>query len=216
VYPVVITGPRLTLREFRTDDLDASMAVVGDLDVTRTLSFDARDRADQTERLAQDIARAQTEPRPDYYLAIANDADLLIGFVRIGLGRDRSGELGYAIRREDWGKGYATEATTLMLDFGFETLGLHRIQAACGPDNRASQRLLARLGFTPEGRIRDHVFTNGAWRDSLLYSVLDHEWGARPRTATRELATGRPLAPWDHSSPAPDRRIDQGWSEGRL
>jgi RimJ/RimL family protein N-acetyltransferase len=53
---------------------------------------------------------------------------------------------------------------------------MHRIQAACGPDNRSSQRLLARLGFTPEGRIRDHVFTNGAWRDSLLYSILEHEW----------------------------------------
>jgi RimJ/RimL family protein N-acetyltransferase len=63
-----------------------------------------------------------------------------------------------------------------MLDFGFRELGLHRIQAACGPDNRMSQRLLARLGFTPEGRIRGHVFTNGAWRDSLLYSILDNEW----------------------------------------
>ena len=36
--------------------------------------------------------------------------------------------------------------------------------------------MLAKLGFTPEGRIRDHVFTNGAWRDSLLYSIIDHEW----------------------------------------
>jgi ribosomal-protein-alanine N-acetyltransferase len=176
VFPVVIPGPRLTLREFRTDDLDASMAVVGDPEVTRSLSFDTRTRADQTERLAQDVARAQAEPRPDYYLAIANGSDILIGFVRIGFGRDNSGELGYAVRREDWGKGWASEAAVLMLDFGFRSLHLHRIQAACGPDNRASQRLLARLGFTPEGRIRDHVFTNGAWRDSLLYSILDHEW----------------------------------------
>jgi ribosomal-protein-alanine N-acetyltransferase len=176
VFPVLIAGPSLTLREFRTDDLDASMAVVGDPEVTQSLSFDTRSRADQAELLAKDIARAQIKPRPDYYLAVANSADILIGFIRIGLGRDNSGELGYALRREDWGKGYAIEATSLMLDFGFGTLHLHRIQAACGPHNRASQRLLARLGFTPEGRIRDHVFTNGAWRDSLLYSILDHEW----------------------------------------
>jgi [ribosomal protein S5]-alanine N-acetyltransferase len=154
------------------------MAVVGDPEVTRSLSFDTRGRAEQAKRLADDIARTQSDPRPDYYLAIANDADLLAGFVRIGFGRDKSGELGIAIRREDWGKGFATEAASLMLDFGFRTLHLHRIQAACGPDNRASQRLLARLGFVPEGRIRDHVFTNGAWRDSLLYSLLDHEWQA--------------------------------------
>jgi [ribosomal protein S5]-alanine N-acetyltransferase len=63
-----------------------------------------------------------------------------------------------------------------MIAFGFDTLRLHRLQAACGPDNWASQRLLARLGFTPEGRLRDHVFTNDAWRDSLLYSLLEPEW----------------------------------------
>ncbi|HZN20772.1 MAG TPA: GNAT family protein [Micromonosporaceae bacterium] len=176
MFPISIAGPRITLREFRPDDLDASMAVVGDSAVTQTLSFDVRTQEDQAERLRQDIARARTDPRPDYYLAIANSADTLVGFVRIGFGRDRSGELGYALRREDWGKGYATEATRLLITFGFDTLCLHRLQAACGPDNRASQRLLARLGFTPEGRLRDHVFTNGAWRDSLLYSLLEHEW----------------------------------------
>ncbi|MGC4771550.1 GNAT family N-acetyltransferase [Micromonospora sp. DT44] len=185
MFPVAITGPRLTLREFREDDLDASMAVVGDPEVTRSLSFDARNRAEQAERLAQDITRAQTAPRPDYYLAIANDTDVLVGFIRIGLARDKSGELGYAIRREDWNKGYATEAATLMLDFGFNTLHLHRIQAACGPDNHASQRLLARLAFTPEGRMRDHVFTNDAWRDSLLYSLLDHEWRSQRQALGR-------------------------------
>lgn len=152
------------------------MAVVGDPEVTQSLSFDVRSVDDQSARLADDISRAAHEPRPDYYLAITNADDQLIGFVRIGLGRDRSGELGYALRRADWGKGYATEASALMLNFSFHDLGLHRVQAACGPNNHASQRLLARLGFMPEGRLRDHVFTNGAWRDSLLYSILAPEW----------------------------------------
>lgn len=166
----------MNLREFRADDLKDSMSVVGDPEVTQTLSFDARSEAEQAERLSNDIARASSDPRPDYYLAVASQSDQLIGFARIGLGRDRSGEIGYAIRRADWGKGYATEASSLLIDFGLHELGLHRIQAACGPDNRASQRLLTRLGFLPEGRIRDHVFTNGAWRDSILYSILDYEW----------------------------------------
>jgi RimJ/RimL family protein N-acetyltransferase len=62
-----------------------------------------------------------------------------------------------------------------MIEFGFKTLQLHRIQAACGPENFASQRLLTRLHFVPEGRIRDHVFTNNAWRASLLYSIPEPE-----------------------------------------
>jgi ribosomal-protein-alanine N-acetyltransferase len=116
---------------------------------------------------------AKTEPRPDYYLAIADwQTDELIGFIRIGLGGHRSGELGYALRKDRWRQGYAVEAAQLMLIFGFEDLGLHRIQAACGPDNPAPQALLRRLDFEYEGRMRDHVFTNGGWRDSLLYAVL--------------------------------------------
>jgi ribosomal-protein-alanine N-acetyltransferase len=173
------------LREFAIDDLDACMDVVGDPDVTQSLSFDARTREAQSAILVADVARARELVRPDYYLAVANPDDWLIGFVRIGLGGRRSGELGYAIRRKDWGTGYATEAAHLMLEFGFTGLDLHRIQAACGPDNHASQRMLARLGFTPEGRMRDHVFTNGSWRDSLLYSMLRHEWSTRPRPLGR-------------------------------
>jgi len=124
VYPVTITGQRINLREFRAEDLDSSMAIVGDPEVTESLSFDTRDRSDQAKRLASDIARAQSDPRPDYYLAVADSDDILVGFVRLGLGGHNSAELGYAVRRRDWGKGYATEAAALMLDFGFQTLHL--------------------------------------------------------------------------------------------
>lgn len=173
MYPIRIEGERIVLREFEERDLDGSMVVVGDPDVTLFLSFDTRTREEQDKRLAADIARAQTEPRPDFYLAIADrKTDELIGFIRIGLGGHRSGELGYALRKDRWRQGYTYEAAQLMLAFGFEQVGLHRIQAACGPDNIASQVLLQRLGFEYEGRMRDHVFTNGAWRDSLLYSDI--------------------------------------------
>jgi ribosomal-protein-alanine N-acetyltransferase len=173
VYPVRIEGERVVLREFEERDLDTSMAVVGDPDVTVSLSFDSRTREEQAERLAADIERAKIEPRPDYYLAIADRrTDELIGFIRVGLGGHRSGELGYALRKDRWRQGYTYEAAQLMLAFGFEDLGLHRIQAACGPDNVASQAMLRRLGFDYERRMRDHVFTNGAWRDSLLFASL--------------------------------------------
>src|SRR4051812_1322124 len=92
IYPVTITGTRVNLREFRANDLKDSMSIVGDPEVTQTLSFGVRSEAEQAERLANDIARAGSDPRPDYYLAVASQADQLIGFARIGLGRDRSGE----------------------------------------------------------------------------------------------------------------------------
>jgi RimJ/RimL family protein N-acetyltransferase len=66
-----------------------------------------------------------------------------------------------------------------VLRFAFETLDLHRVSAAIGPENLASIAVVKRLGFTYEGRIRHHVFTNGDWRDSLLYSLLADEWAGR-------------------------------------
>jgi [ribosomal protein S5]-alanine N-acetyltransferase len=186
MYPVTLDGTRVYLREFQPDDLDDSMAIVGDPDVTTFLSFDTRTREEQAQRLAADIERASTEPRPDYYLAIvAKDTDRLIGFCRIGLIEPtdgqalRSGEIGAAVRKDRWRQGYVTESTAIMLDFAFNTLGLHRVQAACGPENTASQSILPKLGFTYEARIRDHVFTNGAWRDSLLFAILDRDWRAQ-------------------------------------
>jgi ribosomal-protein-alanine N-acetyltransferase len=176
VYPVRIDGERIYLRDFMLEDLDMSMAVAGDPDVTASLSFDTRSHDEQAVLLVQDIESAKGDPRLAYYLAIIErEADNLIGFTRIALGKHRNGELGGALRKDRWRQRYAIEAARLMLDFAFETLGLHRVQAACGPDNLASQATLERLGFTYEGRMRDHVFTNGAWRDSLLYSLLDAE-----------------------------------------
>jgi ribosomal-protein-alanine N-acetyltransferase len=112
-------------------------------------------------------------PRTEYYLAVTTHTDdRLIGFVRLGLGGVQAAKLGFAVAAPHWGHGYALDAARTLIDFGFTTLGLHRISAAIGPGNAASIAIVTRLGFTKEGRLRDHVFTNGAWRDSILYSLL--------------------------------------------
>jgi len=68
-----------------------------------------------------------------------------------------------------------SSAARVLLRFAFGPLGRHRVTAAIGPENEASIAVVKRLGFTYEGHLRDHVFTNGAWRDSLLYSLLEQE-----------------------------------------
>jgi len=83
-----------------------------------------------------------------------------------------SGEVGYWIGRPYRGAGYASEAVRLMLRLGFDQLKLHRIEARIFPGNRDSVRLVRRLGFSYEGRLRHEVKKAGKWRDSLLYSRL--------------------------------------------
>jgi RimJ/RimL family protein N-acetyltransferase len=72
--------------------------------------------------------------------------------------------------------GYATEVSKLLIEFGFETLNLHRIFATCDPRNVGSYKVLEKIGMTKEGRIREDLLLKDGWRDSLLYSILEQEW----------------------------------------
>jgi ribosomal-protein-alanine N-acetyltransferase len=180
-----LTGDLTILREFRTSDLEDYLAIVGDDRVTSWLSFDSRDRAAAENALTAIIERAAQEDRPDYLLAVTRrDDDKVVGFARLGPTGVRAAHLGYAIHADHWGRGYATDASRVLLRFAFGPLGKHRVSAAIGPDNEASIAVVKRLGFSYEGRIRHHVFTNGAWRDSLLYSLLEHEY-AEPSPSGR-------------------------------
>jgi RimJ/RimL family protein N-acetyltransferase len=172
-----LEGAHVRLREFRSTDGPDAFAIVGDDRVTRSLSFASRDRDAAQSMIDGAVERAKIRPRTEYYLGIACDEDdRVIGFCRLGLSGVRAAKLGYAVAADYWGRGFATDAVRCALDFAFGPLDLHRVTAAIGPDNAASHAVVKRLGFVREGVLRDHVFTNEAWRDSVLYSVLAAEW----------------------------------------
>jgi ribosomal-protein-alanine N-acetyltransferase len=79
--------------------------------------------------------------------------------------------LGYWTAQEYAGRGYTTAAVHAVLAFAFDDLGLHRVEAACQPDNLASRRVLEKAGFTLEGQAKAYLKINGAWRDHLLWGV---------------------------------------------
>lgn len=189
VYPRQLAGAKVILREFCLNDLDGIMTVVGDDRVTNSLSFDTRSHGQAIVMLDGILNRAKREPRTEYYLAVTIADDVLVGFARLGLDGVQAAKLGYAIAADHWGRRYATDAARTIVDFGFRELKLHRISAAMGPDNMPSIALARRLGMTYEGRIRDHVYTNGQWRDSLLYSVLFNEWVTAETAQVRNLGT---------------------------
>jgi ribosomal-protein-alanine N-acetyltransferase len=176
MHPVTLAGRTVVLREFDADDAAGAFEIFGDDTVTKWLSFDSRSRDEVARIVDAAIDRAKIEPRQEYYLAVALSSGEFIGFARLAFAGVQAAKLGYAIRADHWGHGYATDAARTLIGFGFETLGLHRISAAIGPDNQPSIAVVARLGMQYEGRIRHHVYTNGSWRDSLLYSILAHEY----------------------------------------
>jgi ribosomal-protein-alanine N-acetyltransferase len=84
----------------------------------------------------------------------------------------RSGYLGYWIDRAMAGRGMASLAVALVCDHAFGPVGLHRLQADIRPENLPSQRLVERLGFQQEGRLRRLLDIDGDWRDHLTYALL--------------------------------------------
>jgi len=90
-----------------------------------------------------------------------------------------AGEIGYTLARRVWGQGYNLEAGELLIHYGFETLGLRRIQAVCDTRNRRSYRTMEKLGMVRERILFGEVRANGRSPDRYVYSVLRREWVQR-------------------------------------
>ena len=87
-----------------------------------------------------------------------------------------SGFIGYSIDKNYIGRGIATEAVKLVLQFAFQTLNLHRVEAYVSPQNSPSVRVLEKSGFTQEGLLRELLFINGVWVDHYMYAILQNEF----------------------------------------
>lgn len=85
----------------------------------------------------------------------SNNRMIGAGEINIHDFQNREGEIGYIVNPAYWGKGIATEAAKLLIEFGFDQLNLHRIFATCDPRNIESSRVLEKIGMIKEGRIRD-------------------------------------------------------------
>lgn len=86
-------------------------------------------------------------------------------------------EVGYKLERAYWRRGLMTEAMRAVLAYGFGTMNLNRVEALVDPRNEASGGLLASLGFTREGVLRDYEFERGGYVDLAMYALLRREWG---------------------------------------
>lgn len=109
------------------------------------------------------------------------DDETLVGgatLSNIRYGAARSAHLGYWIGEPYVRRGYGLAAVRALLDHAFHAVNLNRIEAACQPENVASQHLLKRAGFLKEGLARRYLRINGAWRDHNIFAITADDWPA--------------------------------------
>ncbi|TYT25769.1 GNAT family N-acetyltransferase [Luteimonas viscosa] len=178
-----LTGARVRLREPRTDDIDGLFALFADPRVMRYWSSAPMRSRMQAEGKVEEMREAfERRESLDWVVADRRD-DLAIGSCTLFRfdARHRRAEIGYALRSALWGRGLASDAVAMALDWGFRTLGLHRIEADIDPRNEASRALLLRLGFSSEGVLRERFFVGDQATDSELFGLLAQEWHGRRR-----------------------------------
>ena len=86
------------------------------------------------------------------------------------------GEIEYCIGTAFQGKGYATEATKAVIDYGFNEIGFHKVQICVRPSNTPSKRVIEKCGFTFEGTLRDYFYIDGKYEGRMFYSILRDEY----------------------------------------
>ena len=169
---------RLLLRDFTLDDFPDVHAYGADEQTVRFMDWGPNTPEETVNFLRRKIAAQKDVPRREFDLAVVlRETGRVIGGARVSVDANRpaTGDIGYTFNPRFWGRGYATEAARALVAFGFRDLRLHRIYATCDPDNRASARVMEKIGMLYEGRIRHHLLQRGHWRDSLLYATLESD-----------------------------------------
>lgn len=181
----MLLTPRLLLRAFMPEDMDAVYEYWSDPEVMRYQPGEPRTMIDQAQRRIQNMTAGRAEPsRPGHCFAIVlqSEARVIGECLLYAHNPDlREAGIGYTLNRRYWGQGYATETATRVVQYGFEELGLHRIFAECRPENRASARVLQKIGMRQEGHLRENKWIKGRWEDTLLFAILDNEWQEREK-----------------------------------
>jgi len=132
------------------------------------------------------VAENELNTIKNYTFAIENRLDYdFIGLFGLKLGSEkyRRGEIWFKILPSYWNQGIATEVLAKMIDYGFDELNLHRIQAGCAVDNIGSIKVLEKVGMIREGRGRQVLPLKSGWSDNFEYSILETDQRKRSTTS---------------------------------
>ncbi|MBK9209108.1 MAG: GNAT family N-acetyltransferase [Anaerolineales bacterium] len=178
----IIYGERVRLRATEREDVNNFYAWVNDPDVTRYLSlYLPMSTVDEENWFNSMTQRSQSEKTLVIEVRDGNGWKMIgncgvFDIDTIG----RLGEIGIMLgEKDEWDKGYGTEAMSLLVRHCFETLNFNRVYLRVYAENLRAKRAYEKAGFVEEGRLREAVYKNGKYDDVIIMSVLRAEWIAQ-------------------------------------
>lgn len=178
-YP--IETERLLLRPLTPADVDAVHAYQSLEEVCAFLPYEPRSREDVEKRLSDaQFTRVELDGEGQVLILgiVLKETGQVIGDVLLmwHSEKHRSGELGYELHPDHWGRGLAVEAARVVLDLAFGELGLHRMTGRIDALNVPSAVVLRKLGMRQEAVLVENEWFRGRWSDEIDFAILDREW----------------------------------------
>ena len=168
------------LRPWELGDLAAMYEIHRDPEVCRYLYEEPRTLDETRARLVHRMSMDALRREGDWMgcaVTLAATGELVADLSLCWVSRlHRQGEIGFMVHPAHQGRGYATEMSVPLLDFGFREAGLHRIVGRLEARNIASARVLAKLGMRREAHLVENEWVKGEWQSEIVYAMLAAEW----------------------------------------
>lgn len=176
-HPATLSTSRLRLRPVEMRDLTAMFSIKSDPEVTERYGNEPHGSVEQTRNWIIQVLDNRKKAASILWVISTDEADAIGSVCFWNFSSDfRTAELGYELNRSHWGQRIMSEALPAVVKYGFEVMDLHRIEADPLVTNEPSKKLLLKLGFKPEGTLRERVFFRGKFYDQLCFGLLKNEW----------------------------------------
>jgi len=166
---------RLQLRRVVKEDLNEIFALRSNPETMKYIPRPlVKTKEDALEHIAMIDAKIETNEGINWAITIKGNPKLIgiIGHYRIKPENYRA-EIGYMLDPEFHGKGIIPEAIKGVVDYGFQVMQLHSIEAIIDPENTASARVLEKSGFVKEAHLKENEYYEGRFLDTVIYSILN-------------------------------------------
>ncbi|MGG0239993.1 GNAT family N-acetyltransferase [Bacillus rhizoplanae] len=174
-YPT-LTTERLRLRPLKIQDAADVFEYALDPEVTTYTVWYPHEKLQDSQMFIQSILHQyENEEMAAYGIELKKKIIGTCGFIEYDKNHHKA-ELAYALSKNYWRQGFATEAAKAFIGYGFETLQLSRIEARCHVSNVQSEQVMKRLGMQYERTLRKDMFVKGAYRDTKIYAILREEY----------------------------------------